>query len=465
VSSTDDQLLTPRFFVMCGFSFTVFLSVFQLLPTAPYHIKALGGTTFQAGLFLGLLTYSSAFSAPFTGALADRLGRRRMLFLCSLALTGFAIVYAVAPSVRLLLVLVPVHGIVWSGLLAASAAHLTSILPASRRVEGIAYWGMSSVIALALGPPLGFWILNLGWRWLCVAAAAMNVGMAIIATRLHESGSPSDAHDRGGLIEWRVLVLSIPLFMYSYSYGGITSFSAMLADHLGVTPKSVYLTTLAAVVLATRPVLGRFGDRFGYRQVFLPCLVCITAGMSLLALANGRIGLVTSAVVFGVGYGTAYPVFAAYVTHGVSEHRRGAAFGAILAAFDTGIGTGSIAMGWIIERVGYEPAWAAAAGLALLALPFFVVMERRVLPPKQSLISPISQRQEPTQISRLRRHKSQHRFQDGTDDAQIKCIHLRTASRLPRPDVVQSGRQSGGSGPGKSLARSQRLFPGPLRPD
>jgi MFS family permease len=372
----NDRLLTPAFFMMCGFSFTVFLSVFQLLPTAPYHIKALGGSTFQAGLFLGLLTYSSALSAPLTGALADRFGRRRLLFCCSLALTGFAVVYAMAPSVTLLLVLVPVHGVVWSGLLAASAAHLTSILPANRRVEGIAYWGISSVMALAVGPPLGFLIFQYGWVWLCATVALMNVGMAVIATRLHESGSPN-AHDRTeGLIEWRVLVLSIPLFMYSYSYGGIASFSAMLADHLGVAPRSLYLTALAVVVLLTRPVLGRFGDRYGYQQVFLPCLVCITLGLSLLALAAGRTGLLVSAVVFGLGYGTAYPVFAAYVTHGVSEHRRGAAFGAILAAFDTGIGTGSTMTGWIAGHGGLSLAFGVAAALSALAVPAFLVADR-----------------------------------------------------------------------------------------
>ena len=47
---------------MCGFSFTVFLSAFQLLPVAPYRILALGGTAAVAGLFLGFLTYASAAS-------------------------------------------------------------------------------------------------------------------------------------------------------------------------------------------------------------------------------------------------------------------------------------------------------------------------------------------------------------------------------------------------------------------
>jgi MFS family permease len=84
--SKPDPLFTARFFVMCAFTFTVFLSAFMLFPTAPFRIVSLGGTKFAAGLFLGLLTYASALSAPFTGGLADRIGRRRMLVVCGLAL-------------------------------------------------------------------------------------------------------------------------------------------------------------------------------------------------------------------------------------------------------------------------------------------------------------------------------------------------------------------------------------------
>ncbi len=57
MSAANDRLFSPAFFVMCGFTFTVFLSAFQLLPTAPFHILDLGGTTFASGLFLGFLTY------------------------------------------------------------------------------------------------------------------------------------------------------------------------------------------------------------------------------------------------------------------------------------------------------------------------------------------------------------------------------------------------------------------------
>src|SRR6266850_1585848 len=106
---------------MCGFSFTVFLSAFQLLPTAPFHILALGGGTAAAGLFLGFLTYASAFSAPLTGTLADRIGTRRILIVSSMAITLFSIAYAVIPNYKVMLALVIVHGLFWSGLLTGSA--------------------------------------------------------------------------------------------------------------------------------------------------------------------------------------------------------------------------------------------------------------------------------------------------------------------------------------------------------
>jgi MFS family permease len=122
VTSVPDRLFTARFFVMCGFTFTVFLSAFQLLPTAPFRIRNLGGTTFASGLFLGFLTYASALSAPLTGALADRIGRRRAMLIASAVITLCSVGYAATSSVRLMLALVVVHGMFWSGLLSASAA-------------------------------------------------------------------------------------------------------------------------------------------------------------------------------------------------------------------------------------------------------------------------------------------------------------------------------------------------------
>jgi MFS family permease len=373
----SDRLFSPRFFVMCGFSFTVFLSAFQLLPTAPFHILDLGGSTFASGLFLGFLTYSSAFSAPFTGAIADRVGQRLVLITSSIAITIFSIAYASLTSYRWMLVIVLIHGVFWSGLLSASAAYMTNMLPAHRRAEGIGYWGLSTVAALAVAPSMGFWIYRHGWGWLCAVSAVLNITMGAIAWFLKENPPAiRAAHERGGLLEWRVLVISVTLFLYSFGYGGITSFTALYADANHVIPKAIYLTTFAIVILLTRPMAGRLGDRWGYRRVFVPCLVLISAGLACLAIGGTRPLMIVSAIVFGVGFGTAYPVYVGYVMREVSAARRGAAFGAILAAFDTGVGTGSTTIGWLIQHYGFRTAFGTAAALSALAVPYFLSMDK-----------------------------------------------------------------------------------------
>jgi MFS family permease len=375
----SEKLFTARFFTMWAFSFTVFLSVFQLLPTAPFHIKDLGGSTLQAGLFLGLLTFSSAMFAPLTGAIGDRIGHRTVLLVASAAIALITLVYAFLESVPWILALAFVQGFFWSGMLSASSAYMLSILPVARRAEGLGYAGLASIFALAIAPTVGFQIYRLGWFELAMTCIALNVMMFVIATFLgaHRDNAPHPPLTLRTIVEPRLIAVAGTLFLYSFGYGGITSFSALYADAAGIAPRSIYLTSLAVAILVARPTLGRLGDRYGYRKVFLPCLGLVAASLALLATTPGRTGFVVSALVFGLGFGLAYPAFAAYVMQHVSDSRRGAAFGTLIAAFDTGIGTGSTTMGWLIQRSGYGAAFGVAALLAALAAPYFLAVDRR----------------------------------------------------------------------------------------
>lgn len=380
-SPVGARLFTPRFFVMCGFTFTVFLSLFMLLPTMPYRILALGGSEFAAGAFLGLLTYASALSAPFTGALADRFGLRRTLIVSGLTIAVCSVAYAVIDRPVWLLGVVIVHGLAWSGLLSASAAYMTWLIPPARRAEGISYWGLSTIAAIAVAPPVGFWLFERSWLIICVLVGVLNVAMTGIALTLDRAPRHHAEKTRWlslDMVEWRVLVVSLTLFLYSFGYGGITSFVALYSDQLGVEPRSLYFTVLAVAIGVTRLFLARVVDRVGPRRVYIPCLVLITMGQVQLALADSRTTLMASAILFGVGFGLAYPAFATLVMEHVEERRRASAFGSILAAFDTGIGSGSMVIGWLIGRLGFEVAFGVAAALAALSLPYFLYIERRV---------------------------------------------------------------------------------------
>jgi MFS family permease len=402
------RLFTPRFLVMCAYSFTVFISVFQLLPTAPYHVLDLGGSTTAAGLFLGCLTFSSALSAPLTGAIGDRFGQRRVLMFVSAVSAVFSLGYALITNIPFLLTVVVLHGLFWSALLSASGAYMTATIPESRRAEGISYWGMTSTIALATAPSIGFWVYQHGWWTLCLELITLNVVMAVVAWRLPDDRVGVAASHAGAMhsalphphlrepltafaasagkphapprriVDWRVLILAMTMALISFGYGALTSFSALFADALHITPRGLFLMVMAGAMLAIRLMLGRSIDGFGHRRVLVMCLAAPAAGLLVLASANGPIVFITAAVLFGLGMSLMYPAFTAYILRHVAFNRRGAAFGAMLCAYDTGVGSGSSVTGWLIHRFGYRPAFIVAGLVALLALPYFLVAERQL---------------------------------------------------------------------------------------
>jgi MFS family permease len=231
-----------------------------------------------------------------------------------------------------------------------------------------------------------------GWLTLCAELVALNLAMAVIAWRLpddesgpHASGPvpphTARAHapaprQTASVVETRVLLLSITMSLLSFGYGALTSFSALFADTLRVSPRGIFLAIMASAILLIRLAFGRLLDDVGPRRVLLACLAGPAAGLFLLAAANSRLTFVAAALVFGLGFGLMYPAYTAYVLRHVAFNRRGAAFGAMLAAFDTGVGSGSSITGWLIHRAGYRWAFVFSAALALFSLPYFLVAER-----------------------------------------------------------------------------------------
>ena len=226
-----------------------------------------------------------------------------------------------------MLALVIVHGMFWSGLLSASAAYMTSMLPERRRAEGHRLLGAvdrggdgrrADDRLLDLQARLDLAVRRVGGPEPRDGGDRVEPAPGSAASTLRAAGSvvAVTASCSSGACS----SISLTLFLYSFGYGGITSFTALYADANGVTPKSIYLTTLAIVILVTRPFAGRLGDRLGYKRVFVPCLVLICLGLALLAIGGTRGWMLASAIVFGVGFGTAYPVYVGYVMQ--RRHRR-----------------------------------------------------------------------------------------------------------------------------------------------
>jgi predicted MFS family arabinose efflux permease len=198
--------------------------------------------------------------------------------------------------------------------------------------------------------------------------------------RAEPEGSPGRSAKREGraILETRALLLAVSLGFVAFSYGAMTSFSAMFADDLGIRPRSLFLTAMAVAIVVSRLLVGRRIDVIGHRRALLPSLFVAGIGLVILTGAQGAVTFGAAAAIFGAGFGLMFPAFAAYLMTHIDERRRGAAYGAMIAAFDTGIGTGSSTMGWLIHRFGFRGAIGIAAVIALAAVPYFLVMEKRL---------------------------------------------------------------------------------------
>lgn len=368
-------LFTARFLRLWSFTFITFVTAFQLFPTMPFRIMDLGGNEGEAGLFLAIYTWASAIAAPLTGTIADHLGRKRLLVLAGTAFIVFSASYAFLTWLPALMVAAGIHGVFWSGLLSASGAIVTEIVPPERRTEGLGYYGMAPTAAIALAPLLGLWIYHrYGWNALCAGMVAMSVGILLLALRVQGglARSPDTFPRLRELVDWHATVNAMTLFVHAFGYGGITSYVAVLAVRSAIDPPATFFIVFAIVVILTRIFVSPIGDRFGVKVVLYPSILIVPVATALLAYTDTRGEMILAASLFGLGFGGLYPAFMTYVLTRSHPRRHGATFGSILFAMDTGIGLGSLTTGFLIEHHGFRTAFLVATVISAASLPIFL---------------------------------------------------------------------------------------------
>ena len=374
-------LHSPAFVRIWCLSLAAGVAGFQIFPTAPLRLAELGAPASAAGSFLAALTFSSAGAAAWTGGLGDRLGRRRVLTAAAALLALLGALAALPLPWPLFVALAVPYGVVWSALLTSASAEAARIVPVARRAEGLAYHGLAMTAAIAVAPALGFVLLAIDWRALTASLVLAN-GVAALLARGLPADAPLPPRALAGLagrgaVEWRVLGLSSVLFACSFGYGGTTSFVALLSRERGIRPESAYFTAFAIAVFALRPLTAPWVDRVGPRRALPWCILAVAAALAWLPLQRTAAGIAAGGLLLGAGFSTLYPAFSTLVLSRIGAERRGAAFGAMLAAFDVGIGGGSLAFGPVVEEWGYGAAFGGSALLALAAWPLLARGLRR----------------------------------------------------------------------------------------
>ena len=377
LSGSRPPLMTRQFALVWALTFVTFFAAFQLFPTVPLRLRELGASLAESGRFMSLFTAGSALGALFTGPLGDRVGHRRLVVISALLFAGFLLAYSLLTTRWGFYLLAFPHGIVWSGLLTAVMASLAHVLPEDRRADGLSLYGLASPGGVIVGPLLGLWIQQrwgfspIGWY-----LAALFLLLGALGTILPED----HPHGRAEGFKWpdaSVLGPCVVLFGVALGYGAIGTYTAQEALALGMPLPSAFLSCMAIGMVVMRLVMLRRG--FGKRPIRkLPgMLIGSFAGLALLAiLPGGTVRHVVSALLYGAGYSMLHTLINAKLLESVDPQRRGSAFGALLFAFDAGIGLGSFTLGWTIGHYGYRLGWALGALAMLAVLPLAMKLAR-----------------------------------------------------------------------------------------
>ena len=69
----------------------------------------------------------------------------------------------------------------------------------------------------------------------------------------------------------------------------------------------VFFLFYAATLASIRPIAGRLSDRFGEAPVIVPSLVVTMSALIVLSFSTGLFGVIVSAVLYGIGFGSVQP--------------------------------------------------------------------------------------------------------------------------------------------------------------
>ena len=117
---------------------------------------------------------------------------------------------------------------------------------------------------------------------------------------------------------------------------------------------------------AAMPLMGRVGDVYGHRRLYLGALLVFAASSAVVALSHTLGVLVAARVLQAVGGGALIPAALALATEGVPIIRRSLVVGIVGAAAEMGSVLGPLYGGVIIDLVGWR--WIFWANLPLSGL-------------------------------------------------------------------------------------------------
>lgn len=358
----------------------------MMLPELPAYLESLGGGEHK-GLIIALFTLTAGLSRPFSGKLADTIGRMPVMYIGVFACVICGLLYPALAFVSGFLWLRLFHGFSTGFKPTGTSAYVADIVPAQRRGEAMGILGICLSLGASASPPLGSWLVQqYSINAMFYASTVLAALSMVILMRMPETLSEKHPFSpkllrigRNDVFDPLAIPAGIAMLCCYFGYGVILTLVPDLCDAVGVANRGTFFSIATLSSVATRFFAGRVSDRLGRVPVLKASAILIALALAAFALTNTPAMLYLASALFGLGIGIFSPAITAWTVDLGDPERRGRALATMYIALEIAIGGGAAIAGWYYgNQTDHMPAvfW-LAAGMSLTGLVYLLFWERR----------------------------------------------------------------------------------------
>ncbi len=382
-----DRLVTPDYCFILAANFLLYFGFWLLIPVLPFYLSEVFKTgNCTIGIILSCYTAAALCIRPFSGYLLDSFARKPLYLLAYFIFSMIFAGYLIASSLTLFIILRIIHGVSFGMVTVSGNTIVIDIMPASRRGEGLGYYGLSNNIAMAVGPMSGLFLHDAGTSYpviFCTSLASCLIGL-FCASRVKTPYKPPVQREPISLDRF-ILLKGIPagisLLLLSIPYGMATNYVAMYAKQIGIhTSTGLFFTFMAIGMAISRIFSGKIVDKGKVTQVISAGMYLVVFSFFLLSACVYIISWnsVACTIVFfvialllGVGFGIMFPAYNTLFVNLAPNNQRGTATSTYLTSWDVGIGIGMLTGGYIAEVSTFGKAYLFGACLTIISALYF----------------------------------------------------------------------------------------------
>lgn len=377
-----------NFLILFAAGLLFWTSLASLLPTLPLYIGDTGANSGLIGIVMGCFAIGLLSSRSVLASLADRKGRKVVLFIGMAAVAIAPIGYLWTASIPWLMGIRAFHGLSIAAFSLAYSALVVDLSPPHQRGELIGYMSLVNPLGMALGPAMGgFLHESMGYNPAFLASALVG-GIGLVCLVFVEAGYvpvaslPADSTSANQfwmlLLTPRVRIPAVVLFLIGLAFGALSTFSPLFIRENQVSLSvGLFYTAAAIASFLIRLVVGRASDHLGRGPFISLSLVLYALAMGILWQSRSAIAFLLAAILEGAGAGILIPMMAALMADRSYPHERGRMFSLCMVGFDLGIALAGPVMGAIAIQTGYRAIFGLCTGLTWLSVLIFLTLSSK----------------------------------------------------------------------------------------